>query len=174
MPSYPSHACPHTGTNVDHFPPLWWPRAGSNPRYSHCPHWYACRWLREGSMGRGTSSKLQRLPRAGMPVYVHLQCWWVSPVGLMRCPRPRSHSRRLCHTATHDMSPQASAAQVCKDTEEGRVPAYMPMCATGLAKTACRGVAATAEQHPLLLPQLLTSLCRPSTCRSRRGSLVQL
>lgn len=37
-----------TGTNMDHLPTLWWPRAGSNPCCSHCPCWYACRWPGEG------------------------------------------------------------------------------------------------------------------------------
>lgn len=174
MPSCPSHPYPHIGTNMDHFPPLQWPSAGSDPRYSHCLHWYVCRQLGEGSAGRGTSSKPQGLPWAGMPVYVHLQRRWVSPVGPMWCTGPWGHSRRLCRTATHDMRPHAPAAQVCKDTGEGRVPACMPMCATGLAKMVCRGDTATAEQYLLLVPQLLASLCCPSTCRSQKGSSVQL
>lgn len=36
-----------------------------------------------------------------------------------------------------NMTPQAPATQVCKDTGEGRVPVCMPVCATGPAKTTC-------------------------------------
>lgn len=99
---------------------------------------------------------------------------WGSPGGSVSCPRPRGHSWRLCRTGSRDVSPQIPTVQVCKDAGEGRVPACVPMCATGPAGTACGGDTPVVEQHPLLLPRQLASLRCPSTCRSQRGSSVQL
>lgn len=129
--------------------------------------------------GRGQHGKGDKQQTAGTPLsrkgwLCPFHCWWVSPVWLVWCPRPWGHSQQLCHAATHYMGPQVPAGQVCKDMGKGRVPVCMLMRATELAKMACQGDSATAEQHPLVLLQLLTSICCPSTCRSQRGGSDQL
>lgn len=76
-----------------------------------------------------------------------------------------------CCDPWHEL--QALAAQVCRDTGGGRVPACTPHVMQGQPKLYWEDTA-TVELYSLLLPQLLTSLHCPSTCRSQKGSSVQL